>query len=132
MDQETKAATSISHARAAAPVYVQGRRAFFRYRDLGVAEASGGRMRAQIMSASQGMSKPTGWHTHQTEGQFLYVIRGWVDLQFEDGRSIRAEQGDTLFIPGGTRHNEIGTSEELELLEVSIPGTFGTQPCPAP
>jgi mannose-6-phosphate isomerase-like protein (cupin superfamily) len=132
MDQHTPTPGSIAHARAAEPVFVQGRRSFFRYRDLGVAEASGGRMRAQIMSASQGMSKPTGWHIHETEGQFLYVIKGWVDLQFEDGRTVRVEQGDTLFIPGGAKHNEIGTSDELELLEVSIPGTIGTVPCPAP
>ena len=30
--------------------------------------------------------------------------------------------GDSLMIPGGMRHNETGTADELELLEVSVPG----------
>ena len=34
--------------------YVDGRRAFFKYRDLGVTEGTGGRMRAQLTSAEGG------------------------------------------------------------------------------
>ena len=45
-----------------APDYVEGRRNFFKYRDLGVTAASNGWMRAQVMSALTGMTKPTGWH----------------------------------------------------------------------
>src|SRR5215475_981627 len=44
----------IAHGRAAEPVLVKGRRDFFKYRDLGVADASAGTMRAQVMSSSQG------------------------------------------------------------------------------
>jgi len=113
-------------------VLVKGRRAFFKYRDLGVAEASGGAMRAQVMMSSEGMSRPTGWHYHECDGQFVYVLKGWVDLQFEDGRAIRVEEGDSLFIPGFLRHNEIRTSDALEILEVSVPGQMGTTPCDPP
>ena len=111
---------------------VKGRREFFQYRDLGVAEASAGGMRAQVMMASQGMSRPTGWHYHECDGQFIYIIKGWVDLEFEDGRTIRVEEGDSLFIPGYLRHNEIRTADSLEILEVSTPGVMGTKPCEAP
>ncbi|MFT2536473.1 hypothetical protein ACMWQD_29260, partial [Escherichia coli] len=52
----------VAHARSAEPKLVKGRRDFFKYRDLEVAEASDGGMRAQVMQASQGMSRPTGWH----------------------------------------------------------------------
>ena len=122
----------IAHGRAAEPVLVKGRRDFFKYRDLGVADASAGTMRAQVMSSSQGMSRPTGWHYHECDGQFIYILKGWVDLEFEDGRTIRVEQGDSLFIPGYLRHNEIRTSAEMEILEVSIPGVMGTTPCEPP
>src|SRR4051812_3867862 len=122
----------IAHGRAADPVLVKGRREFFKYRDLGVAEASAGTLRAQVMSASQGMSRPTGWHYHECDGQFIYVLKGWVDLEFEGGRTLRIEQGDSLFIPGFLRHNEIRTSEELEILEVSAPNQMGTKPCDPP
>ena len=122
----------IAHGRAAQPVLVKGRRDFFKYRDLGVADASAGTMRAQVMSSSQGMSRPTGWHYHECDGQFIYILKGWVDLEFEDGHTIRVEQGDSLFIPGYMRHNEIRTSAEMEILEVSIPGVMGTTPCEPP
>lgn len=122
----------VAHARIADPVLVKGRREFFKYRDLGVAEASAGALRAQVMMASQGMSRPTGWHYHECDGQFVYVLKGWVDLEFEDGRTLRIEEGDSLFIPGYLRHNEIRTSDALEILEVSTPGQMGTTPCDAP
>jgi len=125
-------AQKVAHARIAEPVRVKGRREFFKYRDLGVAEASGGNMRAQVMMASRGMSRPTGWHYHECDGQFIYIIKGWVDLEFEDGRTIRVEEGDSLFIPGYLRHNEIRTADALEILEVSTPGVMGTKPCEAP
>ena len=127
-----KAGQKVAHARAAEPVLVKGRRDFFKYRDLGVADASAGALRAQVMSSSQGMSRPTGWHYHECEGQFIYMLDGWVDLEFEDGRTIRVEKGDSLFIPGYLRHNEIRTSEKMEILEVSSPGIMGTTPCDPP
>ena len=89
-------------------------------------------MRAQLMSASRGMSEPTGWHYHVCEAQFVYALKGWVDLEFEDGRRIRLQAGESLLIPGGLRHNETATSEEFELLEVSVPGEMGTVPCDRP
>jgi mannose-6-phosphate isomerase-like protein (cupin superfamily) len=122
----------VAHARISEPVLVQGRREFFKYRDLGVAEASAGTMRAQVMMSSRGMSRPTGWHYHECDGQFVYILKGWVDLEFEDGRTIRINEGDSLFIPGYLRHNEIRTSETMEILEVSVPGQMGTTPCEAP
>ena len=126
------AGQKVAHARSAEPVLVKGRREFFTYRDLGVAEASASKMRAQVMRSTQGLSRPTGWHYHECEGQFIYMIKGWVELQFEDGRSLRVEEGDSLFIPGFLRHNEIRTSEEMEILEVSTPGVMGTTPCDPP
>jgi quercetin dioxygenase-like cupin family protein len=125
-------AQKVAHARIAEPKLVKGRRDFFSYRDLGVAEGSAGTLRAQVMKSSKGMSQPTGWHYHECDGQFIYILKGWVDLQFEDGRTLRVEEGDSLFIPGYLRHNEIRTSEEMEILEVSTPGVLGTQPCDPP
>ena len=89
----------IAHARVSEPVLVKGRRDFFTYRDLGVAAASAGTMRAQVMASSQGMSRPTGWHYHECVGQFIYILKGWVDLEFEDGRTLRVDEGDSAFYP---------------------------------
>jgi quercetin dioxygenase-like cupin family protein len=111
--------------------YVAGRRAFFKYRDLGVTEGTHGVMRAQVTSAEQGMSKPTGWHVHKCQAQLVYMLSGWIDLEFED-RKVRIQAGDSIMIPGNTPHNETGTSDTFELLEVSIPAEMGTEPCAAP
>lgn len=123
---------TLAHATPATAPFVQGRRTFLKYQDLGVTAASSGRMRAQVMSASEGMTKPTGWHYHVCDGQFVYVLDGWVDLEFEDGQSLRVQKGESLYIPGGLRHNETATSETLEILEVSVPADMGTVACEAP
>ncbi len=111
--------------------YVAGRRAFFKYRDLGVTDATGGFMRAQVTSAEKGMSKPTGWHVHKCQAQLVYMLSGWVDLEFAD-RTVRLKAGDSIMIPGDTPHNETGTSDTFQLLEVSIPADMGTEPCAPP
>ena len=119
-------------ARASEPNYIQGRRAFFQYADLGVIEASGGRMRVQKTSASDGLSEPTGWHYHKCEGQFVYMLEGWLDLQFADGETVRLEAGDSVYIDGYAPHNETATSDRFELLEFSVPADMGTEVCDAP
>ena len=127
-----KLAMQLRHATKETAPCVPGRREFFTYRDLGVTDASNGEMRAQVMSAITGMTEPTGWHYHVCQGQFVYALKGWVDLEFETGERLRLKAGDSLFIPGGMRHNEISTSDDLEILEVSIPAAMGTVPCDRP
>ena len=104
---------------------VPGRREFFTYIDLGVTAASQGRMRAQLTRATSGMTQPTGWHYHTCKSQFVYALRGWVDLEFEDGTKVRVKAGDSIFIPGGLRHNETATSDDLQILEFSVPADMG-------
>ena len=106
--------------------FAPGRRPFFKYRDLGLEGASSGRMRAYHSTAIKGMLEPTGWHYHTCEMQFVYVLQGRITLEFEDGTVATFGAGDSLFIPGGVRHNEIYASEDKETLEVSVPGKIGT------
>ena len=112
--------------------YVAGRRPFFKYRDLGATTATGGRLRAQVTSAESGMSKPTGWHVHKCEAQLVYMLSGWIELEFAGEPLCRLEAGDSILIPGNTPHNEIRTSDTFELLEVSLPAEMGTEPCDPP
>ena len=119
-------------ARADNPELVQGRREFFSYRELGVTKATDGQLRAQVTIATQGLSEATGWHVHLCEGQFVYILDGWVDLEFAGNRKERIVAGDSIFIPGDTPHNETATSEEFQILEVSIPADMGTEPCSKP
>jgi mannose-6-phosphate isomerase-like protein (cupin superfamily) len=116
----------------AATPYSPGRRPFFKYRDLGLEGASAGRMRAYHSTAIAGMLEPTGWHYHTCEMQFVYVLKGTIVLEFEDGTVGTFGPGDSLFVPGGVRHNEIYASEDKETLEVSVPGKIGTVNCERP
>jgi len=119
-------------AKKSAADYVAGRRAFFKYRDLGVTAATGGKLRAQVTSAEAGMSQPTGWHVHKCEAQLVYMLSGWIELEFAGEPLCRLEAGDSILIPGDTPHNELRTSDTFELLEVSLPAEMVTEPCDAP
>ena len=128
----SKPAAKLGYTSAKKPIMAEGRREFFSYRDLALKEASGGQMRGQIMKAKTGMTQPTGWHYHTCDSQFVYLLNGWVELEFEGSETIRLERGDSVFIPGGMPHNELRTSDDVEVLEVSVPGELGTVPCEAP
>ena len=62
------------------------------------------------------MTQPTGWQYHVCEHQFVYALKGWVELEFENGEMYRLEAGDSVYIPGGVQHNELRTSDDLEIL----------------
>lgn len=135
MDTETltrRSTMKLAVSRANAPRLVKGRRAFFTYEDLGVAEGTNGRMRAQITAATQGFSKPTGWHYHVCDMQLVYMLEGWIDLEFEGEGIVRLEAGDSVMIPGGLPHQELRTSDSFRLLEVSCPAEMGTESCAPP
>ncbi len=123
---------SVALSKKDEPQFVKGRRDFMKYRDLGVTAASNGLMRAQVTSSSQGLSKPTGWHYHVCDGQFVYMLSGWVDLEFAGGETMRIEEGDSVYIPGNTPHNELATSDAFELVEISVPADMGTETCEPP
>lgn len=108
-----------------------GRRSFFEYRDTGLAAATDGAYRAQIMRATDIMEK-TGWHYHVCDLQFVYVLRGWVDLEFPGGRVERVGEGGVLAIPSGMVHNEIAVSPDFEALEVVAPSEMDTVPVDGP
>lgn len=102
-----------------------GRREFLRYRDVGLAAATGDRFRMLGMQAS-GRNEETGWHYHVCDVQFVYVLRGWVELEFEGGRTEKLVAGSFASIPGGMLHNEKNLSDDLEVLEICSPAAMGT------
>ena len=120
--------TLFSHVKPGDNDYVSGGlRDFFPYRDLGVAAATHGKVIAHLVKANMPPTNGTGWHYHVCDAQFVYVLKGWVELQFEETGTVRLEAGDAINIPGYLAHNEIRTSDELEILEVSVPAALGTQ-----
>lgn len=110
---------------------ISGRRDWVALLDYGVTEATDGRMRVQRAIVT-GTPEATGWHYHLCELQYVYMVRGGYTLQFENGETIRLEQGDGILIPGGRKHSEIDISEDFDVLEISIPADMGTRACDVP
>jgi mannose-6-phosphate isomerase-like protein (cupin superfamily) len=121
----------VTHA-ADSSFTAKGRRSFARYRDLGVAKVSDGRYGAVVIDTNGQAPQATGWHYHECELQVLFVLEGWVNLDFEDGTSTHLEAGSCLTIPGRFGHNETGGSPDLKVIEVTVPGEMGTVPIDPP
>jgi len=121
---------TISHADGS--VFEGGLRAFFEYRKLGIAEATGGRFDAHVIRAVPGRHSEGHWHTHELEFQMIYVLKGWVVFEYEgQGRHIM-RVGTCALQPPGIRHRELSHSDDMELIEVISPADFSTAQAEAP
>ena len=107
-------------------------RAFFAYRDLGIADATGGRTVAHVIRAVEGTTTNGEWHRHACDFQLVLVMRGWVEFEYEGVGTVRLEPGSCVHQPPGIVHRETAHSDDLELLEVVQPADFATESCPAP
>lgn len=117
----------IQRASAQDKKFNPGRRVEIRYQDLGLQEATNGELRAEVMHIGNvGESRPTGWHYHTADVQFLHVIKGWVRMEFPELGVVVLEEGDSITIPGGTVHQELAASNPVELLELTMPGKIST------
>jgi len=123
---------TVERSLAASPVFNPGRREEIKYRDLGLEQATKGEIRGEIMHISTGVSRPTGWHYHTCDVQFLHMIKGWVKMEFPGEGPMTLEAGDSITIPGGVVHQELCSSDNMELLEVTIPAKIGTVNVDAP
>jgi quercetin dioxygenase-like cupin family protein len=122
---------SASHAKNA--VFRDGGlRSCFEYRDLGIEEATGGKMMAHVIRAKSGAHQGFGWHKHDLDLQIYYVLKGWVKFDYEGVGEVVAEAGSCVHQPPGIRHAEIDHSDDLELIEITLPAEFETVETEAP
>jgi mannose-6-phosphate isomerase-like protein (cupin superfamily) len=122
---------SASHAKDA-EFKSDGLRSCFEYRDLGIAEATGGRAMAHVIRAKEGEKSGFGWHKHILDFQMYYVLKGWIEFDYEGVGRVRSEAGSCVHQPPGIRHAEVGCSEDLELIEITLPAEFETVETEAP
>ena len=79
--------SSFAVSRARDAVFDQGLRAFFAYRDLGIQQATGGRVVAHVIRAVPGGEFTSQLHLHRTSFQMVYVLKGWITFDYEGHRS---------------------------------------------
>ena len=77
--------TKFSHVREGDTEYKSGGlRDFFLYRDLGVADATGGQVIAHLVKANKPPTDGTGWHRHECNFQIVIMMKGWARFMYED------------------------------------------------
>jgi mannose-6-phosphate isomerase-like protein (cupin superfamily) len=120
---------TVTHARGAP--FERGLRSFFEYRDLGIQQATGGRVDAHVIRAAAGSAFSSQPHLHQTTFQLVYVLKGWIEFEYEGQGRVRLEAGSCVYQPPEIRHRELGHSDDIEMLEVVLPGNFETVEVPS-
>ena len=104
----------------------RGLRSYFEYRDLGVKRASGGKVVAHVIRARPGKAPHGEWHRHDCKLQFVYVLKGWVEFEYEGTGKVMMKAGTCFYQPPNIRHRELRHSRNLEMIEVVGPARFRT------
>lgn len=105
----------------------RGLRSFFEYRDLRIEQATNGQVVAHVIRAVPGepcVGKP---HLHRVNFQLVYVLKGWIEFEYEGQGLVRLEAGSCVYQPPSIRHREVGHSDDIEMLEVLMPAKFATE-----
>jgi mannose-6-phosphate isomerase-like protein (cupin superfamily) len=105
-----------------------GLRAYAKYRDLGIADATGGLARAHVIRLvgpcdPQEVSK---LHHHDVEFQMVYVLKGWVKTYMDGPGEVTYRQNSSWTQPPNIKHMILDYSDDVELLEVILPADFET------
>lgn len=115
----------MSHASEA--TFTRGLRSFFEYRDLGIRDATDGRAVAHVIRAIPGAAFAGKPHLHRTTFQLVYVLKGWIEFEYEGQGVVRLTAGSCVHQPPSIRHREIAHSDDLEMLEIVMPADFATE-----
>jgi quercetin dioxygenase-like cupin family protein len=96
----------------------------FEARDTGISDGTNGVAGVQVARRSSG---ETGWSTHDSDILFTFVMEGTMVLEGEGRDPVPLGPGDAFVVPPGMAVRYADPSEDIELLEVSLPGVFATQ-----
>jgi Cupin domain len=106
----------------------QGLRTYAKYRDLGIAPATGGMVQAHVIKfippfKAEDVSTP---HYHDVDFQMIYVLKGWIKSEFE-GEGVHTFHAGSCWIqPPRIKHTVLGYSDDCEVLEIVLPADFET------
>jgi mannose-6-phosphate isomerase-like protein (cupin superfamily) len=105
-----------------------GLRSYAKYRDLGLAPATGGMVQAHVIRMippfrPEEVSTP---HYHDVDFQMVYVLKGWMTTEFEGEGTHTFHAGSCWIQPPRIKHTVLGYSDDCELLEIVLPADFDT------
>ena len=117
---------TVSHVRDS-EFKADGLRPYARYRDLGIAAASGGLCQAHVIRMMPPVTDEVRKrHYHETELQLIYVLKGWMKNEFEGHGEQLMEAGSCWLQPPKIKHTVLDYSDDLEVLEIIVPADFKT------
>jgi len=105
-----------------------GLRSYAKYRDLGIAPATGGMVQAHVIRMippfkPEEVSTP---HYHDIDFQMVYVLKGWMTTEFEGEGTHTFYAGSCWIQPPKIKHTVLGYSDDCELLEIVLSADFAT------
>jgi quercetin dioxygenase-like cupin family protein len=127
-----KTSTRFSHIKPAdTPWRSDGLRDFFLYKDLGVQDATAGKVIAHLVKANMAPEQGTGWHRHEADFQIVYMLKGWARFMYGEQETL-VEAGDCVHQRPGIVHYLFDYSPDMEYLEIVSPADFGSIDAPGP
>ena len=107
-------------------IWAKGRAGML-YRDL-IPDRCGGRFIASHIRIADAGPVKDYVHHHEIYFQIIYVVRGWVQVVYEDqGEPFVMQEGDCVLQPSGIRHRVLESSGPLEVIEVGSPAEHFTR-----
>lgn len=105
-----------------------GLRSYAKYRDLGIAPATGGMVQAHVIKfvppfKPEEVAVP---HYHDVDFQMVYVLKGWIRSEFEGEGAHTFRAGSCWIQPPKIKHTVLGYSDDCEVLEIVLPADFDT------
>lgn len=106
-----------------------GMRPYALYRDLGFAEASGGTAQVHVIRMIPPCTDEVRKrHTHATQFQMFYVLKGWTKIEYEGQGTLVFHAGDSAYMPPSIAHTVLDYSDDCEMIEIVLPAEFETVP----
>jgi hypothetical protein len=104
-----------------------GLRPYAKYRDLGIAKATGGLAQAHVIRMIPPCTDEVRKrHIHAVEPQLVYVLKGWVKNEFDGHGEQLMREGTCWLQPPNIKHTVLDYSDDCELLEIIVPAEFDT------
>lgn len=117
------------HDKAADAEWTPGLREIFEYRDVGVKDGTKGDYVAHVIrhNGKEMADEVQQWHIHECDFQFVYVLDGWAEFEYEGIGVRRIEKGDVINQRPMIKHREIACSKDFKVLEIVSPANFATK-----
>jgi hypothetical protein len=111
-----------------ADAFEGGLRSYAKYRDLDIAGATNGLIRAHVVKMVPPCDPAvvSKRHYHDVQFQMIYVLKGWITGEFDGAGVVTMREGSAWLQPPKIKHTVLDYSDDCELLEIIMPADFDT------